>query len=470
MRRISGSVNSGRAVEVGLGVEPDRDAGPEPPAPAGPLPGRRLADRLDRQPLHLGPMAVAGDPRRPRVDHVPDARHGQRGLGDVRGQDDASPAVRGEDLVLVGGRQPGVERDDLGGRQRPLGQRVLGVADLPLPGEEHEDVARALGDELVDGIEDGGDLVAVGIGVLVVRVDDRAVAHLDGIGPAGDLDDRGAAEVGRHPLDVDRRRGDDQLQVGTPRQQLGEVAQQEVDVEAPLVGLVEDDRVVLPQQPVVRDLGQQDAVGHQLDHRGVAHLVGEPHLEADGLAERAVQLLGDPLGDAARGDAARLGVPDPAPHPAAESEGDLGQLGGLPRPGLAGDHDHLVVAQRGGDVVAPGADGQFLGVAERRDGGPAPGDARLGRGDVGGDPLALALAGLRVAGLPEPVEPPAQPVLVEDRELRQPCAQIVGRGTHGGARIPLENCRTTGPGSHCGSGRVRRAANVRRITIGVRCN
>ena len=257
----------GPALEVGLGVEPDRDAGPEPPAPAGPLPGRRLADRLDRQPLHLGAMAVPGDPRRPRVDHVPDARHGQRGLGDVGGQHDAPSAVRREDLVLVGGRQPRVERDDLGERQRPLGQGVLGVADLPLAGEEHQDVARPLGDQLVDGVEDRGDLVAVGIGVLVVRVDHGAVAHLDRVGPAGDLDDRGAPEVGGHPLDVDRGRGDDELQVGTPRQQLGEVAQQEVDVEAPLVGLVEDDRVVLPQQPVVRDLGQQDAVGHQLDQR-----------------------------------------------------------------------------------------------------------------------------------------------------------------------------------------------------------
>jgi hypothetical protein len=68
-----------------------------------------------------------------------------------------------------------------------------------------------------------------------------------------------------HPLDVDRRRGDDQLQVGTAGQDLREVAQQEVDVEAPLVGLVEDDHVVLAQQPVARDLGQQDPVGHELD-------------------------------------------------------------------------------------------------------------------------------------------------------------------------------------------------------------
>ena len=43
---------------------------------------------------------------------------------------------------------------------------------------------------------------------------------------------------------VDGGAGDDQLEVGPLRQQLPEVAEQEVDVEAPLVRLVDDDRVV----------------------------------------------------------------------------------------------------------------------------------------------------------------------------------------------------------------------------------
>ena len=83
-------------------------------APAGALVGRGLRDRLDRQPLHLQSLAVAGDARGARVDDVADARHGQRGLGDVGGQHDAPAAVRGEDPVLLGGRQPGVQRQDLG--------------------------------------------------------------------------------------------------------------------------------------------------------------------------------------------------------------------------------------------------------------------------------------------------------------------------------------------------------------------
>ena len=113
VRRISGSVNSGRAWKSSSAVQPDADAVRDAPAPAGALVRRRLRDRLDRQPLHLEPVAVAGDAGGARVDHVADARHGQRGLGDVGGQHDPPPGVRREDAVLLGGRQPGVERQDL---------------------------------------------------------------------------------------------------------------------------------------------------------------------------------------------------------------------------------------------------------------------------------------------------------------------------------------------------------------------
>ena len=75
-------------------------------------------------------------------------------------------------------------------RKFALGQRVRGVADLALAGEEHEDVARALALQLGDGVADGLDLVAVRVGVGVVGVDDGPVADLDGVRPAGDLDDR----------------------------------------------------------------------------------------------------------------------------------------------------------------------------------------------------------------------------------------------------------------------------------------
>ena len=79
------------------------------------------------------------------------------------------------------------------------------------------------------------------------------------------------------------------------------------------------------------------------------------------VAQLGVQLLGDAGGHGARGQPARLGVPDQPAHAAAQLEADLGQLGGLPGAGLAGDDHDLVVADGGGDVVAPGADGSCSG-------------------------------------------------------------------------------------------------------------
>ncbi|WEK60389.1 MAG: hypothetical protein P0Y60_13865 [Candidatus Microbacterium colombiense] len=86
------------------------------------------------------------------------------------------------------------------------------------------------------------------------------------------------------------------------------------------------------QEPVAVDLVQQDAVGHQRDAGRLRDLVGEAHLVADERAELDLQLLRDALGDRARGESARLRVGDAF---AAELEGDLGQLRGLPRPGRA---------------------------------------------------------------------------------------------------------------------------------------
>ena len=391
----------GAALEVLLGVEPDRDARGHAAAAPRSLVGRGLADRLDRQPLHLGARGVARDPRDAGVDDVPDARHGQGGLGDVGGQHDAAPGVGGEDAVLLGGREPRVERHHLGaaaaGGGGQLGQGVGGVADLALAGQEDQHVAGSLGAELAHRVDDRLGLVALdrlALVVVLAEVQERSVADLDGVGAPGDLHDGrrvavAVGEVGGEAVDVDGGRGDDQLEVGPARQQPLEVAEQEVDVERALVGLVDDDRVVLPQHPVALQLGQQDAVGHQLDPGGARGAVGEAHLVADHglLAQRPTELVGDPLGHRAGRDAAGLGVPDqataaPGPPVAggvlgraapAELEADLRQLGGLARPGLAGDHDDLVVADRLGDVLATLGDRQLgrVGDLER-------GAARLG--------------------------------------------------------------------------------------------
>ena len=66
---------------------PGRDAAATP----GALVGRRLRDRLHLQLLDLVAVTVALDARQPGIDDVADARHGERGFGDVRREHDAPP-------------------------------------------------------------------------------------------------------------------------------------------------------------------------------------------------------------------------------------------------------------------------------------------------------------------------------------------------------------------------------------------
>ena len=101
----------------------------------------------------------------------------------------------------------------------------------------------------------------------VLVVARRAIEHVDRVRATRDLDHRRAAEERRKPLGLERRRADDDAEVRAARQQPLEEAEQEIDVEAALVRLVDDDRVVRAQQRIALDLGEQDPVGHELHVR-----------------------------------------------------------------------------------------------------------------------------------------------------------------------------------------------------------
>ncbi|MNF97930.1 hypothetical protein D3C84_807740 [compost metagenome] len=185
-----------------------------------------------------------------------------------------------EHLVLLGVGEAGVERQHLGVAQVELAQGVGGVADLPLAVHEDEDVPQPFARQLLDRIEDALQFVAIPL-----TLQQRAIAHLHRVGATGHLYHRRLVEVIGEALGIYGGRGDDHLEIRPPRQQLLEVAQDEVDVEAALVGLIDDDGVVLGQHAVVLDLRQQDTVSHQLDMGLLAHLIGKAHLVAHVLAE-----------------------------------------------------------------------------------------------------------------------------------------------------------------------------------------
>ena len=71
------------------------------------------------------------------------------------------------------------------------------------------------------------------------------------------------------------------LQIGRGRQQLFDVAEEKIDIEAALVRLVDDDRAVAAQLRIGSGLGEEDAVGHELDPGLRGRLVMETDLVAD---------------------------------------------------------------------------------------------------------------------------------------------------------------------------------------------
>ncbi len=424
-----GEARSG--LEILLAIEPHAHARRDPAAATGPLLRGRLRDFLDLQQRHLVAQRIAAHPRHARIDDVVDARHGERRLGDVGREHDAPAAARSEHALLFGDRQPGVERQHLDvACIRPAGeasaQQVGRFADLALAGEEDQDVARAGAPQVFRG---GDDPLLERLLVVALVTGQRPVAQLHRIGAPRDLDHRGGpigtAEVPGEALGIERRRGDEELQVRAPGQQLLQVSQQKIDVEAALVRFVEDDRVVRGEQPVALRFGEQDAVGHHFDVGVRAGAIGEADLEADGAAQRHGELLRQARGDAARGDAARLGVADQAAHAALQLQADLRQLGGLAGTGRTADDHHRMRADRLRDVVTPLAYRQFGRVADPRHRRGAGAGARAGRSHGTGHGLDL---GARDAAPLQAVDALPEPRLVGRHGGGELGAQAVGEG------------------------------------------
>ena len=161
-------------------------------------------------------------------------------------------------------------------------------------------------------------------------------------------------------LRIQRCRRNRHFQVGPVRQQVFQVAEDEVDVQRPFVRLVDDQRLVPAQAPVVAGLGQQDAVGHELQHGRTFRAVVETDLIADFVPQVAAELLGRAPRHGRCREPARLGAAD-APGPAVpERERDLRQLGGFAAAGIAGDDDDLIVPPRLFDLIDVAGDRQLF--------------------------------------------------------------------------------------------------------------
>ena len=366
----------GSGDEVFFGVEADADAGGDAAAASHALVGGGLGDGFDGEALDFGAGGVAGDSCEAGVDDEADAGDGEGGFGDVGGEDDAAMFGGFEDEFLLGGGEACEEGEDVGFVFEVAFEFFGGFADFAFAGEEDQNVAGAFFCDFVDGGDDG--LEHVGFffvefllfGALAVFFDfdelggvGVVVAEFDGVGAAAHHDDGGVVEVAGERFGVDGGGGDEEFEVGAFGDELLQVAQEEVHVEGAYVGFVEDEGVVLVEEavaPALR-LGEEDAVGHELDVIFFGDVVGEADFEADVFADFGIEFLGDAGGDAAGGDAARLGVADHAGDAAAELEADLGELRGFARSRFAADDDDLVVIDDGGEFFALGGDGEFGG-------------------------------------------------------------------------------------------------------------
>src|SRR5690606_25198825 len=142
----------------------------------------------------------------------------------------------------------------------------------PLAGQEHEDVTRSVQAAFVHGFHYGVYEVALFIAALTAPITlrrpwasvlcgriikilrHRAITYLHRIKPPRYMDDRR-----RHPvlgkmlgktICIDGRRRNYDFEIATTRQELAQEAQQEIDIQAALVRLVDNDRVIAAQKRV----------------------------------------------------------------------------------------------------------------------------------------------------------------------------------------------------------------------------
>ena len=327
-----------------------------------------MRDRLDRQTTRARLRRVATQAREARVDDEADAGDRERGLRDVGREDDFPALRRREDALLFHVREPAEHRDHLAVAQPPAREQVAQLADVALAREKHEHVAaRAFAHDALHGLDRAVDVVErlgarlafVTFGRVGAEFVERCVNDLDGIGAALHLDDRSVVERLAKGLGIDRRGGDDDLQLGPFVAQRAQVPEEEVDVQRALVRLVDDDRVVVAQHRVALHFREQHAVGEKLHDRVARGLVVEPDFAADFAAPLHAEFLGHAPRDGERGDAPRLRAGDAAVRATARGEAHFRNLGGFAGAGFAGENHDLVRLNRRGDLLGTRSDRQL---------------------------------------------------------------------------------------------------------------
>ena len=239
------------------------------------------------------------------------------------------------------------------------------------------------------------------------------------------------------------------LQVGAAGAQGPRVSEEEVDVQGALVGLVDDQGVVLEQVAVGADLGQQQAVGDELHQRLRRGPVAEADLGAHLPPPLDAQLLGQPPGERGGRHPAGLGDGDAGVAPAAGEEADLGDLGRLARARVPRDDDDGMLPDRGLDLARAPADRQLLREVDghRFQGPPAlgPGLPRAPGALLDVVEILDQAPGRPAArqGFPQPPQPAGQARAVGEQAVAE--AVLEGGQSHVGRAGGAHGMEGTGP-------------------------
>jgi hypothetical protein len=106
-------------------------------------------------------------------------------------------------------------------------------------------------------------------------------------------------------------------------------------------------------------LGQQHAIGHQLDQSLRGRLILEPDLVPDPTTDLSPQFIGQSRRDAPGRNPTGLRVADHAPATVACFQAHLGQLGAFAAAGFPADNQCPMLAQRRNDPLTMRRDRQI---------------------------------------------------------------------------------------------------------------
>ena len=141
-------------------------------------------------------------------------------------------------------------------------------------------------------------------------------------------------------------------------QEVLQVAQQEIDVQRALVGLIDDDGIVFGEGRIALHLGQQHAVGHQFDDGVGTGSIIEADLAAHLAPPGDIEFFRDAPGDGQRGHPPGLCATNHRPGTESGFQAHLRNLSRLARSGLTGDDHDLMSPDRRHNVLLAGGDGQ----------------------------------------------------------------------------------------------------------------